>query len=491
MKNSKLIVSLQHLTSSELRRFGEFVQSPFFNKHQETTQLFDILYEEKDRWESLTKEGVFSRIYSGKYRELKINTLMFNLTELLKKFLVQLESNDRGTFVRHLLNGTLKRNMWKLHNSISAKEFSELEETEIKDLSYFNRLYNVHFFTDQSVVLRRKRFSTEYLAGEGEALDVKFVLQKLKISCDMLNRMVVLNCEFDLGMLNEVLSYVESRWDYFKNNEIINIYYKILLTFLEPDNYEHYFNLVDYFEQNRSKFNKEDLWLLFRFAIGKGISFLNTDEDNFIEVVFRLYKAALEEGILIKNNEITHLDYKNIIVLACGLNKFDMAESIIEKYRPYLPVAFRKNTYNFSRAVLYHKQEKYEEALLLLSKMKFTHTFFYQINAKILQIKIFYDLEEYDLLLSFLESFRLMLMRNKKISADRIKSTQNLVFFTKKFVHLLNSRMVIGKKKFKEELEKLRDEYVTTDKPVISNKWLLKCMDQTLEEHFPQREVEG
>lgn len=122
MENSKLITHLSALTTNEMRRFGEFVDSPFFNKHEDTKKLFEILRENKDRWARITKQEVYALIFSDKYQEFKINNLMFNLMELLKEFLGQLEysqSNGKSDFV---LKGTLNRWMWKLFEDNSKKK---------------------------------------------------------------------------------------------------------------------------------------------------------------------------------------------------------------------------------------------------------------------------------------------------------------------------------------------------------------------------------
>lgn len=73
---------------------------------------------------------------------------------------------------------------------------------------------------------------------------------------------------------------------------------------------------------------------------------------------------------------------------------------------------------------------------------------------KIMQIKIFFNLKEYGVLLSFLESFRLYLIRIKKVSSSRIKMTQNFVKYTRKFVFLLKSAPLHKKEKLSKKITK-------------------------------------
>ena len=43
MKNSKLVKTLKKLSVREQNRLHKYVQSPFFNKHEEVLQLYDVL----------------------------------------------------------------------------------------------------------------------------------------------------------------------------------------------------------------------------------------------------------------------------------------------------------------------------------------------------------------------------------------------------------------------------------------------------------------
>lgn len=480
MKNSKLIVNLQALSSSELRRFGEFVHSPFFNKHRDTQLLFDVLHVNNSRWHKLTKEEIHAKIYTGKFKEEKINNLMFYLMELLRKFLIQLEFEQSEDQAEYILNSTLKRGMSKLFRSECTKERLALKKVKIKDRQYFNRVFKLEKSFDESNVLKGKHLPA-FFEKEDHALEAGFILDKLKNTCDMMNRMMVFNAQYNFGILDNLLPYIRNRWDVFGEIKIINIYYKVLLTFLEPDKDKHFFELADSLEKNSAAFNLEDTKLLYRYAINKGISLINIDEISYIDATYKLHKSALYAGALLDDKEIRHLDFKNITVLACKLKEFDWAISFMETYRNNINKVFRKNTYNFSLAFLHYHQKNYDEALVILSKMKFTNTIFYLINSKSLQIKIFYELKEYNLLLSFLESYRLVLMRNKKIGTKRIKITQNFVLHTRRFIQLLNTKEVIKKSTFTSKLSQQLEAVKTTDKPMLNKKWLIENMSKELE----------
>jgi hypothetical protein len=479
MKKSKLILSLKGLNSTEMVRFGEFIRSPFFNKHQETVIFFDILNEQRERWSFITKEEIYPQIYTGKYKKSRMNNLMFYLMELLKQFLGHLEFMKSKEQDRFILKGAVKRSMWKLFEGVSTKEKEQIKTLKIKDQQYYNRVFYLESRNDQYILARGKKHFPDHLKNEAEASEVIFILEKLKASCDMLSRMLVYNYDYDLGILNYLIKYIKQRWDYFGKILIINIYYRVLMTFIDPENYELYFTLVESFEKKRSEFNEEDLKNIYDYLINKGIELSNIDEEQSSRLVLRLYKALVNDKLHLTNNEIHHMTYKNIVVLACKVGEFDWAKSFMNSHRKNLNPEFRKNVYNFNLAHLYYNQKNYDEALLILGKLNFENVF-YMINTKTTQIKVFYELQEYELLLSFLESYRLVLMRNKNIGPTRIKSTRNFIQYVRRFVKILLNKSILKRDMFEENLQKLKSDLLEKEAAVLNKNWILEKLETHL-----------
>jgi hypothetical protein len=479
MRNSKLIINLKFLTPKELRRFGEFLHSPFFNKHEETVIFYDLLFKNIDKWDYLVKEEVFEKIYPGIYNELKMNNLMSCLMNLLQQFLGQVEYEQSQFKTNNVLKATLKRSMWKLFKSNSQKERSRLNKVKVKDQHFYTRMVEFERLNDKYVTSSGRKHDPVYLENGELMWEIGVILEKLKQSCEMLNRMVMYNYNYDLGVLDYLLAYLKDRWSSFEGILIINAYYQVLRIFQEPDNQDHFYKLVEFLGKYRSEFNKEDLKLMYSLAVNRGIESLNLDEEKFSTATFKLYQLMIEDGLHLENMVIHHMSYKNITVLACKVGEFEWAKSFMDSHRGNLNVEYRKNAFNFNMAYLYFTQKKYEEALLLLSKLNFENVF-YQINAKIMQLKIFYELKEFDLLLSFLESFRLFLIRNKKVSSSRINMTLKYVQYSRKFVQILNSKNLIRREKYRDSLQELKEELLETDVPMINKKWLMGNLELTL-----------
>ena len=90
MIKSNLIDLLRKLSTEELKEFGEYVRSPFFNKNQSTIKLLDYIrkYAPDFNDKKLGKELVYQKLFPGmKYNDGFTRTIMFNLAKLTEDYL--------------------------------------------------------------------------------------------------------------------------------------------------------------------------------------------------------------------------------------------------------------------------------------------------------------------------------------------------------------------------------------------------------------------
>ena len=96
MRESKLIRIIESLNSEEFYRFGEFVNSPFFNKNKNITALFNFIrkYYLKFDNNNFTKEKAFAYIFPNEeYSDSKLRVLMAKLLKLLEDYLVYMKTS--------------------------------------------------------------------------------------------------------------------------------------------------------------------------------------------------------------------------------------------------------------------------------------------------------------------------------------------------------------------------------------------------------------
>lgn len=90
MKRSFLIDLFQRLSSRQMRELSEAVHSPFFNKNESVTRLFDYLrlYHPAFPPEKLDKEFIYAKLFStAKYNDSFMRMIIFRLTSLAEEYL--------------------------------------------------------------------------------------------------------------------------------------------------------------------------------------------------------------------------------------------------------------------------------------------------------------------------------------------------------------------------------------------------------------------
>ncbi len=113
MYNSSLVEIIKSFSSSDIKRFDEFLNSPFFNKKPTVIKLWDDLksfYPEFNSKE-ISKKNTYERIVPGKkYNYGTMKNMIFDLTKLaeifLSKIFIALSSlcviSINGFFIKHL-----------------------------------------------------------------------------------------------------------------------------------------------------------------------------------------------------------------------------------------------------------------------------------------------------------------------------------------------------------------------------------------------------
>src|SRR6187399_636282 len=99
MLKSNLLEIIKTFTPAEVKSFGEYVASPFFNKNESVTSLYEYIRKHYPDFEEkkMEKEHVFSRIFpDADYNDGFMRTLMFNTNKLAEEFIAYTKFNGDG-----------------------------------------------------------------------------------------------------------------------------------------------------------------------------------------------------------------------------------------------------------------------------------------------------------------------------------------------------------------------------------------------------------
>ena len=154
-----------------------------------------------------------------------------------------------------------------------------------------------------------------------------------------------------------------------------------------------------------------------------------------------------------------------MVKLGFNLKKFNKTEKFIEQYYKKLKPEFQKDALNYNLADLKYRKKEYHSAQEHLLQVEYSDIF-YNLGAKSMLIKIYYEQKEEEVLLSNLASFAIFLKRNKKITTEIRHIYLNFVRFINR---LLRSKP--------NKIDTILKDIKETDL-LINKNWLIECANQ-------------
>lgn len=265
-----------------------------------------------------------------------------------------------------------------------------------------------------------------------ESIDIHFLYRKLKYSCYILNLQNILSVDYDLSFQEAIVTYLRNNPP---ETPALNIYLKCLLTLQDSDETGHYYELKALLTKHIHDFSKEEMRDMYGFAQNYCIKRVNLGEDQFLEELFELYSLLLGEGILVDNDRISLFSFKNISTVAIRLGRYDWVEAFTRDYKQYLRNEVREMAARYNHARIFFYRKEYRAALRQLLEVD-ARDVYYSLGTKSLLLKIYYEMDDIEPLLSLVTSTRTWLRRNKSISEYQRTIYLNFLNFVKQLVQV-------------------------------------------------------
>ena len=168
------------------------------------------------------------------------------------------------------------------------------------------------------------------------------------------------------------------------------------------------------------------------------------------------------------NGELLPWHFKNAILISLRLGHYEWAEKFIKDFQDRLPIDFRENAISYNLAMVYFHQKKFDKATTLLHSVEY-EDIAYNLGSKSMLLAMYYEQDEYEPLLSLLDTFKTYLNRHKDINEKMRLNYQNYILFVRKL-----TKIMPGDKK---AVTSLRQE-IKDAKGVASEKWLLEKLEE-------------
>ena len=467
MKHSTLIELLSTFNTQELRAFKDFVESPFFNKNQDLVRFYlylkNIAPDFSDK--KLDKTLIHRQLFGAtRYDDKKIRYLMSFTLKLAEKYIGWKKYQQQEVLTQtHTLESLVERNLEKSYQNIFQDIEKGLNKIPLRNADYYHEKYLLAEVSNKHFGAKNLRKFNHQLQEVANYFDIYYLSQKLKYSCEMMSMQRFLSADYSQNLIEEIGRFLQK--SSYENIPAIALYHQVFLTLTDENNEQHFEKLVHLIDLHIGSFSDEEMQGFYSHALNYCIRKMRQKEEKYVEKALDLYMKGVENKLLLQNGFLSPWNYKNIVKLGLRLQKFEWTEQFITQYTNILEEEYRLNAFNYSLADLsYHKQE-IGTALTYLREVEFTDIFF-TLDAKIMLLKIYYDNDEEEALLSLLASFNIFLKRNKLIS-DEMRETYG------NFINILNQLLKINKISLPQLKQRIQNVQLLTDR-----NWLLQIIER-------------
>ena len=465
MYDSKLIQLLKTFEKEDWRWFRKFLLSPYFNSRTELIPFFDYLRGQapdfKER--AVQKEKIFKKLFPKKnYDEKQLSYLMNFLLGQAERYLAQKEMEVQTPITQnYLLRSLVNRQLDKHYNYQYEKSKKILNDWKGKHIDH----YLFEFQLAEIANLRQGKQSIrkydESLQITSNLLDRFYFLHKLRYSCEMIGNAKTVEGDYQPITEKEINAFVSKK--HLNEDPLILAYieaFYILKKEKAESNFEKLKELLIKFKENIPDAAKQHLSF---HGINYCISQIsrNINRKYYAEQCLDLYLAGINQGFLLKNGYLTPWTFKNVIKLGLNLRKYDFTEEFIQHNHKKLEEKFQEDALHFNLADINYRKKNYQEAQIHLIQVQFSDLF-YTLDAKAMLLKIYYETNEAEALLSLLASFSIFLKRNKKLA-------KNIQISYLNFTTLLAKIVRTKKEKKIDILEKIK-----STKSLTNRQWLLE-----------------
>jgi hypothetical protein len=468
MQKSVLSEIIRSLDKKEVRELNKWLQSPAHNQRQDVIKLFEFLVKNLPNGdEGAEKAKAWKFVFpSEPYDDAYLRQVMYFLLKAIEEYLVFVDvANDKVQYQLALSRIYRERKLEKAHKQAYRIGRESLEHQPLRDNYYLRNQFL--FEQDYSQLTNLVQNASANLQETADALEKWFLAEKLHIAYAMLaHRSVYKTASYDDGMLSGILKYCEEKT--LLEEPAIAVYYYAYQALTNPTEESFFDKLESLIHHQEGRFTLSEFRTLYVAAINYCVPKINQGRLEFSRRAFDLYRKGLESRVLLENGVVSRYTFGNAVIAALRLREFGWAEKFIEDFQHYLDEKERNSIVNFNQSRVFFEKGDYAQAQRLLTQFEYDDMLF-NIIAKTMLLKIYFETDEYDAFESLLESLRTYLQRKAALDATRKASYKNMISLMKKLLQL-NIFSRAQKESFRELVQQTN--------PLAERDWFMKQLDR-------------
>lgn len=476
MQNYKIIVSLKALNKKEFKKFGEYVNSPYYNKNVHVRKLYDSLskYHPEFDNKNLSIESIFSKVFpKEKYDYFKINNIISDLYKLFESYLFTIGFEKEKQFSKHILLRELSnRNLSDVYEKQESNYKKELSGLKVIDENYYFHLYKLYI---ESLNYNISKKPTDYpliIQNEFDSFLHYAVVSLLKLYMYMHHLKKQNKFDFNMVMFENFSAFVKE--NDFEDNPSYMVYKGIMMLEIYKEK-EYFIKLKEIKNKYVQKISSEDLQNVLIFMVAYCADAINKyDDEDFYREEFEVVKEIVERKIYNIDN-IIYPNLINIYKSACVVGEYEWSEKFLKEFDKSIPAKDRDNVLNFCYGYMNYRKRNFEKSLEFFAKTNF-QWFILKMFVKTMTLRIYYETEMYEQAFAFIDTYKHYIQYDDKL-LDEHRTAHNL--FLKYTTSLIKLKMDNSYKTKPFELKDLKNKIEKMETNSFGTKrWLMKKVNE-------------
>lgn len=444
MHLQKLITHLQKLDKYQLKRFEEYVQSPYFKVPTTASLLLGYLATLHPKFE--VKKFTPPQI-AKKVKELSAENKQAKAGSELLKAMERFLAAERWTAnERNVLIDTLWQENEMHWDTLAADNlerlYTKLEADKDKDIEYF---HDMHI----AATIERSGYSAKAIRNQQndihpvvKTLDEFYAIKKLRYHCELLSRYYALGMPYNKENIEELLTilspYNNIAYPYaFIFISVYNIY--------NSNSYEESLTIYNKLKSYIAEVEKNELTQSVKESIDYLISYnLNQVNKGYIAAAREtlwLVDIKIKHNFFLEQGKIMPAFYRNTVLLAILTQKEPAwIEKFINTYEGNLYGDNVNTESAFVKGLYYYYIKDYDKAMPLYQQAQVKEEPVFNISVRRWQFMCMYEKnpENVGLLIDYLNAFEQYIKRNSK-ALHHVKLTfSRFTSFSRKLLAVAN-----------------------------------------------------
>lgn len=429
----KLLTQLISVLSPLERNFASnWLANSMHNSKPILKKIFDEAAEQHNLGISPNLEDIFNKQIPQAKAAMK-RKLMHELLANLENCLVYLDiTKDNWAYQKQLLsiyhNRSLKQHLQRRINQYRKSSPSQ-------NFSAGEGKFQLHYRLEKeqyNLQTAQKRSDRHNLPTVETAMINEFLARRFRQACETLAHFRIFHHDFPPPLLNESLSFYASHPS--PNLPGIHLFYLATLLYTESETDAIFTELKQGIDDNIDDFPPQDQRNLIVVAINHCLRQSNAGRLIFLRETLALYQLGLQRKCFYDNGLIGIFTFNNILGVALRLEEIDWAENFLEQNARRLPAQKREEVESLSRARLSFLRKDFDQTLHHLRTADY-QDFIHHLTARVLQLKIYFARDDYNLLTSHIRSTKSLIKRRKNLGYHQ-RNYLNIFTLAEKIIKL-------------------------------------------------------